>query len=228
LIATPTITDCVIKRWATKKSGGSTKNGRDSAPKYLGVKRFGGEVVKPGVWIVRQRGKKFYPGDNTTLGKDFTICAADVGRVRFEVREETRRKFHHDPNNRVKVKKTYVHVAPFTWETQPSEKEMVRVGINPADVQRQIEQTELDMVKIWALDMQKELAVKEVAKARADNRAKVQEHMKKVATEKNAAFEEYIKQLHIKHGTEPKPKPQIFGPVRTTFNEFTKPLEKVW
>jgi hypothetical protein len=51
--------DSIAKRWATKKTGGSTKNGRDSNPKYLGVKKYGGEVVKPGTWIIRQRGKKY-------------------------------------------------------------------------------------------------------------------------------------------------------------------------
>ena len=58
---------------ATKKAGGSSKNGRDSAGRRLGVKKFGGEHVIPGNIIVRQRGTKFYPGDNVGIGKDHTL-----------------------------------------------------------------------------------------------------------------------------------------------------------
>lgn len=68
---------------AHKKAGGSTKNGRDSKPKYLGVKRFGGQLVKQGEIIVRQRGTKFHPGYNVGLGKDFTIFAKVAGFVKF-------------------------------------------------------------------------------------------------------------------------------------------------
>jgi large subunit ribosomal protein L27 len=68
---------------AHKKAGGSTKNGRDSKPKYLGVKRFGGQLVKAGEIIVRQRGTKFHPGSNVGLGKDFTIFAKIAGFVNF-------------------------------------------------------------------------------------------------------------------------------------------------
>jgi large subunit ribosomal protein L27 len=69
---------------AHKKGGGSTRNGRDSNSKRLGVKRFGGEFVIPGNIIVRQRGTKFHPGENVGMGKDHTIFATDVGYVVFE------------------------------------------------------------------------------------------------------------------------------------------------
>lgn len=68
---------------AQKKAGGSTRNGRDSNPKYLGVKRFGGQVVKAGEIIVRQRGTKFHPGMHVGLGKDHTLFALKAGRVVF-------------------------------------------------------------------------------------------------------------------------------------------------
>mmetsp|Transcript_63522 Transcript_63522/g.143275 ORF Transcript_63522/g.143275 Transcript_63522/m.143275 type:complete len:119 (+) Transcript_63522:120-476(+) len=70
-------------RWATKKAGGVTKNGRDSAGRRLGVKKFGGEVVAPGNIIIRQRGQKFHPGDNVGLGKDHTIWSLIDGKVSF-------------------------------------------------------------------------------------------------------------------------------------------------
>ena len=69
---------------AHKKGGGSTKNGRDSNSKRLGVKRFGGEYVIPGNIIVRQKGTKFHPGANVGIGKDFTIFATTEGYVTFE------------------------------------------------------------------------------------------------------------------------------------------------
>lgn len=69
---------------AHKKGKGSSRNGRDSNPKFLGVKRFGGEIVKAGNIIVRQRGTKFIPGFNVGLGKDFTIFSKIDGRVAFE------------------------------------------------------------------------------------------------------------------------------------------------
>ena len=71
---------------AHKKSGGSSRNGRDSESKRLGVKKFGGERVIPGNIIVRQRGTKFYPGDNVGMGKDHTIFAKVEGAVSFRVR----------------------------------------------------------------------------------------------------------------------------------------------
>jgi len=69
---------------ASKKAGGSTKNGRDSQSKRLGVKRFGGEAVKSGTIIVRQRGTKFHLGNNVRMGRDFTIYSVIDGQVKFE------------------------------------------------------------------------------------------------------------------------------------------------
>lgn len=68
---------------ATKKGGGSTRNGRDSESKRLGVKRFGGQHVIPGNILVRQRGTKFYPGENVGMGKDHTLFALTEGSVSF-------------------------------------------------------------------------------------------------------------------------------------------------
>ena len=69
---------------AHKKAGGSTRNGRDSHSKRLGVKRFGGEQVGAGNIIIRQRGTKFLPGKNVGLGRDYTIFALVDGQVRFD------------------------------------------------------------------------------------------------------------------------------------------------
>ena len=69
---------------ATKKAGGSSRNGRDSAGRRLGVKKFGGESVLAGNIIVRQRGTKFHPGDNVGIGKDHTIFATTNGKVTFK------------------------------------------------------------------------------------------------------------------------------------------------
>ncbi len=68
---------------AHKKAGGSSRNGRDSESKRLGVKKFGGQVVVPGNILVRQRGTKFYPGVNVGIGKDHTLFALTDGRVAF-------------------------------------------------------------------------------------------------------------------------------------------------
>ncbi len=68
---------------AHKKAGGSSRNGRDSIGRRLGVKKFGGEIVVPGNIIVRQRGTTFQPGDNVGLGQDHTIFALSEGRVKF-------------------------------------------------------------------------------------------------------------------------------------------------
>jgi len=68
---------------AHKKAGGSSRNGRDSAGRRLGVKKFGGQEVIGGNIIVRQRGTKFYPGTNVGMGKDHTLFATSTGRVRF-------------------------------------------------------------------------------------------------------------------------------------------------
>ena len=71
---------------ATKKAGGSSKNGRDSAGRRLGVKKFGGEHVIPGNILVRQRGTKFHPGENVGMGKDHTLFALRDGNVSFRQR----------------------------------------------------------------------------------------------------------------------------------------------
>ena len=72
---------------AHKKGAGSTKNGRDSIAKRLGVKRFGGQAVKAGNILVRQRGLKFKPGLNVGCGKDFTLFALKAGVVKFDYRD---------------------------------------------------------------------------------------------------------------------------------------------
>jgi LSU ribosomal protein L27P len=71
---------------ASKASGGSTKNGRDSHSKRLGVKRFDGQIVRAGNILVRQRGTKIYPGRNVGMGSDFTLFALVDGVVKFETR----------------------------------------------------------------------------------------------------------------------------------------------
>ena len=82
---------------AHKKAGGSSRNGRDSIGRRLGVKKFGGQEVIPGNIIVRQRGTKYYPGDNVGIGKDHTLFALTEGRVSFAKKKDNR---------------TYVSVAP--------------------------------------------------------------------------------------------------------------------
>ena len=83
---------------ATKKAGGSSKNGRDSKGRRLGVKKYGDQVVIPGNIIVRQRGTKIHPGDNVGMGKDHTLFALTDGLVEFRKKA----------NNR-----SFVSVAPF-------------------------------------------------------------------------------------------------------------------
>lgn len=83
---------------AHKKAGGSTRNGRDSESKRLGVKKFGGELVVPGNILVRQRGTKFHPGTNVGCGRDHTLFATAAGKVVF--------RKHGD------LQRTYVSVAP--------------------------------------------------------------------------------------------------------------------
>ena len=68
---------------AHKKGGGSTRNGRDSKPKMLGVKMYGGQLVRAGAIIVRQRGTRFHPGDNVGVGRDHTLFALAEGHVLF-------------------------------------------------------------------------------------------------------------------------------------------------
>jgi len=82
---------------AHKKGMGSTKNGRDSNPKMLGVKAFGGEFVKAGAIVIRQRGTKFHPGDNIGRGGDDTLFATAAGTVRFTRGKNDRKFVHIDP-----------------------------------------------------------------------------------------------------------------------------------
>jgi len=77
---------------AHKKGQGSTQNNRDSAGRRLGVKKFGGEFVKAGNIIIRQRGTKVHPGNNVGLGKDHTIYALIDGYVKFEIKDKDRKK----------------------------------------------------------------------------------------------------------------------------------------
>jgi large subunit ribosomal protein L27 len=78
---------------AHKKAGGSSRNGRDSESKRLGVKKYGGEHVLAGNILVRQRGTKFHAGDNVGLGRDHTLFAKATGKVIFEVKGPKSRKF---------------------------------------------------------------------------------------------------------------------------------------
>ena len=77
---------------AHKKAGGSSRNGRDSESKRLGVKRYGGELVKAGNIIVRQRGSTFHAGPNVGMGKDYTLYAKANGHVKFQVKGALRKK----------------------------------------------------------------------------------------------------------------------------------------
>jgi len=86
-------------RHATKKAGGSSSNGRDSAGRRLGIKVWPGTMAKPGSIIVRQRGEKFLVGENVGMGKDHTIFALVAGRVRLERSSKN-------------LKRNYVHVLP--------------------------------------------------------------------------------------------------------------------
>ena len=84
---------------ATKKAGGSSKNGRDSAGRRLGVKRYSGEFVKAGNILVRQRGTKFHPGDNVGIGKDHTIFAKSDGLVNFSYQSGKRTLINVAPSS---------------------------------------------------------------------------------------------------------------------------------
>lgn len=92
---------------AHKKAGGSTRNGRDSNPKMLGVKRFGGQLIKAGNIIVRQRGTKFHAGDNVGIGRDHTLFALLAGYVKFKLRGLKQR--------------VYVSIEPPTTVAEPTE-----------------------------------------------------------------------------------------------------------
>lgn len=90
---------------ATRKAGGSAKNLRDSNPKYLGTKLYDGQIARPGMILVRQRGTKIVPGKNVALGKDHTLFALKEGVVSFG----STRKKHFDGKT---IKKSIVHVQP--------------------------------------------------------------------------------------------------------------------
>jgi large subunit ribosomal protein L27 len=78
---------------AHKKAGGSSRNGRDSESKRLGVKRFGGQLVAAGNIIVRQRGTQFHAGENVGIGKDHTLFAKTTGTVQFSVKGPSQRRY---------------------------------------------------------------------------------------------------------------------------------------
>jgi large subunit ribosomal protein L27 len=78
---------------AHKKAGGSTRNGRDSNPKYLGVKRYGGQLVNAGEILVRQRGTRFHPGQGVGLGRDHTLFALVAGLVKFVTKGSKNRQY---------------------------------------------------------------------------------------------------------------------------------------
>jgi large subunit ribosomal protein L27 len=83
---------------AHKKGGGTSRLGRDSQPKRLGVKRYAGQLVRAGTIIVRQRGTRIHPGDNVGVGKDYTLYALIDGVVRFEPTSNNRRKVSVEAN----------------------------------------------------------------------------------------------------------------------------------
>ena len=86
---------------ASKKGVGSTRNGRDSNPKYLGVKVYGGQAIEAGNIIIRQRGTEFHPGNNVGMGRDHTIFALINGQVRFSMGRGGRQLVNIDPVNDV-------------------------------------------------------------------------------------------------------------------------------
>ncbi len=86
---------------AHKKAGGSSRNGRDSPGQRLGVKKYGGEVVRAGNIMIRQRGTKFYPGDNVGMGKDHTLFALVDGHVKFKKGYKNRQFIFIEPSTTV-------------------------------------------------------------------------------------------------------------------------------
>lgn len=77
---------------AHKKAGGSTRNGRTSRPKYLGIKRYGGQIIEAGTIIVRQRGTQFHPGQYVGVGKDYTLYALKTGKVLFAIKGPNKKR----------------------------------------------------------------------------------------------------------------------------------------
>lgn len=86
-----------LQLFAHKKGGGSSRNGRDSNPKMLGVKRHDGQVVTAGSIIIRQRGTQFHPGLNVGMGRDYTLYAKVAGRVEFRQKSHLRREINIIP-----------------------------------------------------------------------------------------------------------------------------------
>ena len=84
---------------AHKKAGGSSRNGRDTAGRRLGIKKYGGEIVIPGNIIARQRGTKWHPGDNVGIGRDHTLFALSEGRVNFSHKSGGRRLVNVEPTS---------------------------------------------------------------------------------------------------------------------------------
>jgi large subunit ribosomal protein L27 len=89
---------------ATKKAGGSTRNGRDSNPKYLGVKAGGGKQINAGSIIIRQKGTKYHAGENVGMGRDYTLFALSSGKVRFRKKSVTTHRKH--------CTRTFVYIEP--------------------------------------------------------------------------------------------------------------------
>jgi len=105
---------------AHKKGEGSTQNGRDSISKRLGVKLYGGQTAKAGNIIIRQRGTQFHPGQNTYLGKDFTLHASILGKISF---------------TKGKGGKTFVHVLPFEAPVEETVAKIEKVAKKPVTVE---------------------------------------------------------------------------------------------
>lgn len=125
--AAPGAAALLLRRWASKKAGGSTQNGRDSLPKNLGVKKFGGQEVKAGNIIVRQRGTRFHPGDFVGMGRDHTLFALLGGRVRFSKHSFSGRKFVHvEPTGGAPVHPAFAHVEALVRNMAPKAREPAR------------------------------------------------------------------------------------------------------
>ena len=106
---------------ATKKAGGSSRNGRDSAGRRLGVKKYGGETVIPGNIIVRQRGTKIFPGENVGMGKDHSIFSVIKGKVVFKKRRRhnsRRKNGHRQEYSMIKINKIFSKDGKILSETE--------------------------------------------------------------------------------------------------------------
>ena len=122
---------------ATKKAGGSSRNGRDSAGRRLGVKKYGGEAVIPGNIIVRQRGTKIFPGENVGMGKDHSIFSVVKGKVVFKKRrrQNSRRKNgHRQEYSMIRINKIFSKDGKILSEAEkiikPSKKEVPKKEVS--------------------------------------------------------------------------------------------------